>query len=232
MNKKGVEELTIEEIVVIIVVAVGVIFGLVPLLAEYLGSEFKGVDQGTRTSLHNFIEGVNNLINSTTHSQCYIDFSLQDNTAFVAFSRNTDRAVDSATERNWLKEQFGANSVLKPETCSRYACAALCSVGSTADFNNDDIDVQDCAERGIVRPVIFPDVDKFVYADYEKKTGWDVVLYSNIMKYDRLFLDKRIAGFGRFNIYISPLTQELATTETGESVLPCRAIPEAEGVIE
>ncbi|MBW2994749.1 hypothetical protein KY312_00205 [Candidatus Woesearchaeota archaeon] len=220
MNKRGTEEVTITEIVVLVIVGVGIVVGLVPVLAKFLGGEARGVDQGTRVSIHNMREGIENLIASKTKQECYIDFGLQEDVVFVGFGRNQAIVTDTIVDRNFIKDWFDPNEVQKPQTCLNYACIVLCDVGGYWDYGEDDVAGSDCLERGRTRPIIFENVQNIKYI--QDSQVHDLVVYSNILKFDRLKLKKESIAANQYHIYVSQLTTTI--TELGEPIEPCRTI--------
>ena len=224
MNKKAQEGLTMTEIVVLVLVALGIAIGLVPIITNYLNPKTKGVDQGTRESISFLREGIEDLIESDK-SECFVDFAAQKDLVFVGFSRNIDVIKDTATDRNWLARTWqwlpgtaNYNEVEKPATCSDFACIVLCDVGGYFDWGENDVDMSDCISRPRTRPFIFEKVANVKLIKDNKKH--DLVLYSNLFQFQRLKLKKTKLTSGLYNFDISVLTEQ----DVG--IIPCRDIKE------
>lgn len=221
--KKGAIEISMSELVVLVVVAVGIAVGLVPVLAKFLSPEIRGVDQGTRTSMYMLKDGVD-VLTSSNHTECYVDFGLQEDIVFVGFGHNRNTVTDTATERNAVKEYlFGTNSVTKPQQCAGYACIVICDVGGWTDWGEDDVDEADCISRPRSRPFVFEKVSDFVWQVQKDSQlmPYDLVVYSNHLKYGRLALKKERDG-QKYKIYVREMESQY--TEQGETMLSCQTL--------
>jgi len=214
IDKKAAVDITINEIIVLIIVGVGIIFGLIPVLSRYLDpTGGRGLDQGTRTSTFYLKEGIEDLIEAEKTDECFVDLSLQNDLVFVGFGRGIDVVSDEG-----IRGDYFTSDIDKPPACSDFACLVVCEVDDW--WGNDDADSDDCTESSRARPFVFEKVNDIFYLKEGNEV--DFVLYSNEFKFNRLKLKKRDARFNRHDILISPLTTTL--TGQGKPIPPCRDI--------
>jgi hypothetical protein len=218
MTRKGQLEVTPVELIVLVLVAIGLATVLVPMLAKYLSGETRGLDHGTRLTLDSFNQGVKALVGSN-ETECFIDFSLQSNTVFVGFGRTDDYLIESSVDRNFFKDLWhGPNAVAKPQSCSDKACIALCDVGGYLDWGDDDVNEDDCFNRPRARPFILEKINEINYE--VNNYVHDLIIYSNIISFERLKLEKETASSTHYNIFVEKL--EKTVTQAGDPIKPCR----------
>jgi hypothetical protein len=230
MNKKGTIDLSLQEIVVLIAVGVGIVLVLVPMLAHYLSGDSRGVDKGTKMSISYINEGIDNLVANLSVKECYFDFGIQDDLVFVGFSKQDAPVIDTATDRNWLARTWqwlpgtdNYNTIAKPDVCSGFACLALCDVGGFWDYGNNDAGLDSCINSPRIRPTLFDKVNKIRYMKADKE--FDFVLYSNLFKLKAMKLIKKDSSIkDYYDIYITEYTKKESTTASGDAVPACSSI--------
>jgi hypothetical protein len=180
MDKRGGWDISMTEVMYLILAAVIILAVFAPMLGRMYGGQSAKMDTGTRMSFYGVQEAVNGLIKSKDVEECYLPFGVMNDQVFAGFSKTAKVIYDTYSGKT--------NQLNRPDVCREYSCILLCKVNNLFDWNNNDAEPNDCIDRRLAFLNFPKNVENLYWVNNSR--SYNVMIYSNDMKVDFMRIKK------------------------------------------